>query len=284
MMRCWPSCRPARSTVTRAESGFVVVAELPDVKRKAPKQGIPGLFITGTDTGVGKTVVTAGLAVLLRRRGLRVGVFKPVATGCVRRVRLGLVSEDADFLAYFAESPDELATINPVHYGPPVAPSVAAQRSRRPVDTDAIWRAYRRICDHSDVVLVEGIGGLLVPLADDLLVADLAGQFGLPLVIVAWAGLGTINHTLLTIEAARRRDLEVTAVVLNRYIAKRATLAEETNPETIARHGRVPLPVMIPEDKRTSVADVTLGSDVLAALEHLAWPGAIASLIRRHKG
>jgi dethiobiotin synthetase len=253
------------------------------VARDSNRGKVPGLFITATDTGVGKTVVTAGLAVLLRRHGLRVGVFKPVATGCRHRVRIGRVSEDADYLAHFAESPDEVATINPVNYGPPVAPAVAARRSRRPVDLEAIREAYRRIRRHSDVVLVEGIGGLLVPLGDDLLIADLAVEFALPLVIVARPGLGTINHTLLTIEAARQRELEVASVVLNRYNPKGATLAEETNPETIARHGRVPMPVVVPEDAHTSVVEVTLGDDVLTALAHLTWPEAIRTVIRHRR-
>jgi dethiobiotin synthetase len=184
-------------------------------------------------------------------------------------------------LAYFGESVDELATINPVRYRPELAPAVAAERSRRPVDGEAISEAYRRIRGHSDVVLVEGIGGLLVPLGEKFCVADLAGQLGLPLVIVARAGLGTINHTLLTIEAARGRGLAIAAVVLNRYSADSASLAEETNPEAIARYGGVPLPVVVPEDKHTSVADVRLGGDVIEALGQLVWPEAIAKLWRR---
>ena len=242
------------------------------------RRNIPGLFITATDTEVGKTVVTAALTVLLQRRGLRVGVFKPVATGCVRRVRLGLVSEDTDYLAYFADSPDPLDVINPVRYGPALAPAAAARRAHRPVDFDAIYDAYARVCSHSDVVLVEGVGGLLVPLADNVYVADLAKEFALPLVIVARATLGTVNHTLLTLEAARAHQLEVAAIVLNRYVPKQATLAEETNPETIARHGHVPIPVVIPEDDQTSIADVKLGPDVLAAMEHFPWPKSISAL------
>jgi len=245
------------------------------------RRNIPGLFISATDTEVGKTVITAALTVLLQRRGLRVGVFKPVATGCVRRVRLGLVSEDTDYLAYFADSPDPLEVINPVRYGPALAPAAAARRARRPVDFDAIHDAYARVCSHSDVVLVEGVGGLLVPLADDVYVADLAKDFALPLVIVARATLGTINHTLLTLEAARTRQLEIAAIVLNRYVPKQATLAEETNPETIARHGRVTIPVVVPEDDQTSVTDVKLGPDVLAAMENFPWPKPIAALLRR---
>lgn len=248
-----------------------------------PRPEMPGLFITATDTGVGKTVIAAGLAVLLRRYGLRVGVFKPIATGCVRRVRLGLVSEDAEYLAYFAESTEPLEVINPIRYRPALAPSVAAERARRAIDFQSLWQAYGRICQHSDVVLVEGIGGLLVPLSDRLFVADVAGQFGLPLVIVARATLGTINHTLLTIEAARRRQLQIAAVVLNCYNPDQASLAEETNPQAIAQHGQVPSPVVVPYDARTDVAGVQLGPDVIAALQQMAWPEPIAASLGRSR-
>jgi len=230
-----------------------------------------GLFVTGTDTEVGKTVIAGAIAVLLRSRGVRVGVFKPVATGCVRRVRLGLTSEDAEFLAHCADSPHDLRTISPCCYATPAAPSVAARHERRPVDFEAIARAYRLIVQDSDFVIVEGVGGLLVPITEAYNVADLAGRFGLPLVIVARASLGTINHTLLTLEAARHRNLKVAGVVLNRYRADSATLAEETNPEVIAQVGRVDLPVVVPFDRHTNLRRGRVGANILAALREAKW-------------
>ncbi|MBN1491474.1 MAG: dethiobiotin synthase [Phycisphaerae bacterium] len=228
-----------------------------------------GWFITGTDTGVGKTVIAGALAKLLREAGRRVGVFKPIATGCRREMDLGLVSGDTEFLAHCAESPDTLATISPVRYATALAPLVAAERSRRPIDHDAIRDAHAEIAGHSDVMIIEGIGGLLVPIERKLFVADLAVQFGLPLIIVARAGLGTLNHTLLTLEAARARKLRVDAVVLNHYESMLPTLAEETNPEVIARLGKVPMPVVVPFDKKVDPTKGTLTESVLYPLRAL---------------
>jgi dethiobiotin synthetase len=225
-----------------------------------------GLFVTGTDTEVGKTVIAGGLARVLHDAGRRVGVMKPSATGCPRRPRVGLVSPDAEFLAHCADAPETLDEINPIRYAQPLAPSVAARRTRKPVDHAAIRRAGDRIRRRADLMIVEGIGGLLVPIDDATCVADLAAEFALPLVIVARAGLGTINHTLLTIEAARSRDLPIAGIILNGYRPDTATLAEETNPEVIARHSRLPLPTIVPHDPATDPARGRIGPAVLHPL------------------
>ena len=233
---------------------------------------VRGLFITSANAEAGKTVVAAGLTVRLRREGHRVGVFKPISCGCVRRVRLGLVSEDVDYLAYFADSPDTLEVINPVRYRDVAEPEVAARRVREPVDFEAIDSAYARVCEHSDVAVVEGVGGLATPVSRDRCEADVAARFGLPLVVVARVGLGVVNHVLLTLELARGRELKVAAVVLNRYGADGASLAEETAAEVIARHGRGVAVVTVPEDAATSVTGVELGDEVVAALEQVPLP------------
>ncbi len=235
----------------------------------------PGWFITGTDTGVGKTVIAGALAMLLRERGRRVGVFKPVATGCRRDVRLGLVSEDAEFLAHCAESEDTLETINPVRYAGDLAPMVAAERSKRPIDWPAIHAAFDRIRSHTDAVVVEGAGGLLTPIDASHNMADLAATLELPLIMVARPGLGTINHTLLTLEAARARNLTVAAVVVNGYRPSSATVAEETNPDVIARLARIPIPLIVPFDAHTDLRQGTVGPAVLHPLRdfiHAALP------------
>jgi len=174
-----------------------------------------GAFVTGTDTGVGKTLIAGAIARSLRHRKRTVEVFKPVATGC-RSVRGQLVSQDAEFLAACAGSPRLLSEVCPVRYRTAVAPNVAGERERRPVDLEAIFAEYRRLAT-SPLVIVEGVGGLLCPISDDFWVIHLAKMMALPLVIVARAGLGTINHTLLTIHAARSAGLKVAGVVLNRY-------------------------------------------------------------------
>ena len=227
-----------------------------------------GWFVTGTDTGVGKTVIAGALARLLRELGARVGVYKPIATGCRRDVRLGLVSEDAEFLAHCADAREDLDTLNPVRYAGDLAPMVAAEKSRTPIDWDAIERNWQRIRQNCDFAIVEGAGGLLVPGDEKHNMADLAARFGLPLVIVARPGLGTINHTLLTIEAARARKLPIAAVVINGYRPGSATVAEETNPEIISRLARIPIPIVVPWDPLTDTRQGTVGESTLYPLRY----------------
>jgi dethiobiotin synthetase len=231
--------------------------------KRSDRKKARGFFVTATDTGIGKTVVAGAIAWVLREGGRRVGVMKPIATGCVRRIREGLVSEDAEFLAHCADTEHTLETVNPVRYAQALAPSVAATRARRKVNFAAIWRAYDRIRRSSDIVVIEGIGGWMVPIDDKTFVADLAFEFGLPVIVVARAGLGTINHTLLTVEAVRQRGLTVAGVVLNNYVADRATLAEETNPETVAKYTGLPLPTVVPFDKQTDPLQGRIGEAVL---------------------
>lgn len=236
-----------------------------------------GWFVTGTDTGVGKTVIAGALAVLLRECGRQVGVFKPVATGCRRDPRLGLASEDAEFLAHCAESADTLETINPVRYAGDLAPMVAAERKKQAIDWTAIRQAWRRIRGASQWVVVEGAGGLLVPIDASRNMADLAGELGLPLIIVARPGLGTINHTLLTIEAARTRQLPISAVVINGYHPHSATLAEETNPEVIGRLAGIRIPLIVPMDSRTNTREGSIGESVLHPLREFVRTSLIAA-------
>ena len=174
-----------------------------------------GLFVTGTDTGVGKTLVAGGIARLLRDEGLKVGVFKPVATGC-REQYEGLVNADSEFLRMCSDCDLELSVISPVGYVTPAAPIVCEGHERRRVDFELIAECYKRICEESDVVIVEGIGGVRVPISGDVDVIAMMKWFGLPVVVVTRPDLGTINHTLLTIDAVRgagsagspfRRDL-----------------------------------------------------------------------------
>src|SRR5947207_7847116 len=123
---------------------------------------IPGLLVTGTDTGIGKTVISGAIARRLRLSGKRVAVCKPCGSGCVLR-REGLVSEDAEFLAHCADARHPLDLICPQRYAEPLAPAIAAQRSGRPLDWDSIDRSIRLMSRDSDVMIVEGIGGILVP-------------------------------------------------------------------------------------------------------------------------
>lgn len=226
--------------------------------------GGAGLFITGTDTGVGKTVVAAGLAAAMIRRGIDAGVMKPIATGGIRR-REGLVSEDAEFLAQATDSPDPLNLINPVIYAEPLAPSVAARRAGVPLDMDAVWRSLRLLRSRHKVMIVEGIGGLLVPLSKGYRVADMAAEFALPLVIVTRPNLGTLNHTLLTVEAARSRNLRIAGIVINGLDAEQATVAEETCADELLRETRLPILTVVPQDNETDPSRGILGEAIIEA-------------------
>ncbi len=183
-----------------------------NIRRKAK----PGLFITGTDTGVGKTYVAAMIVRALRAAGHRVGVYKPVASGC-RREGGRWVSDDALALWEAAGRPGSLDQVCPQCFAAPLAPPAAAREEGRHVD-DALLRAglevWRR---NSDIVVVEGAGGLMSPVSETALVADLAAEFRFPLVIIARNALGTINHSLLTLYTADTwpDGLVVAGLVLN---------------------------------------------------------------------
>jgi len=229
-----------------------------------------GLFITATDTEVGKTIITGAIARLLRQAGRKVGVLKPVASGC-RRDREGLISADAEFLAVCAETDYPLSVITPVCYKTPAAPVVCAAVERRDVDFEAIAAAYGYLAETCDVVLVEGIGGALVPLTEEATILDVAAVLDLPAVIVARPGLGTINHTLLTLAAVRAVGLPVAGVVINGYNAADAGIPEETAPDVIARCGRTHVLTIVPYDQDSSVEALQLGPAVLEAMALCDW-------------
>jgi dethiobiotin synthetase len=231
--------------------------------------GVPGVFVTGTDVGVGKTTIAGGLATLWRSAGRRVGVFKPISTGCTWRVRLGLVSDDVECLAYCSGSDLPLDTINPIRYRHAVDPIVAAQHAKRPIDFEAIRRAYEQVCYKADVIVIEGWGGLLSPIAIGRTVADLAVEFGLGVLIISHADLGAAGQVMLSIEAVRARGLAVAGVVLNGYNPQSPSLAEESNPATIAECARIAPPTVVPIDPENDVKAGRIGPKVIDALSRL---------------
>ncbi len=188
-----------------------------------------GLFITGTDTGVGKTFVTCGLAAALRAEGRRVAVMKPVETGCTPTAEGGLRAADAEILRLCAETDEAEEWICPVRFREPLAPKVAAARSGSRIDLARITSAFGELEARADIVLVEGAGGLLVPIVERTTMADLASMLGLPLVVVVGSKLGALNHTLLTFECARARRLQVRGYVINFPDAGAEEVAAQTN-------------------------------------------------------
>jgi dethiobiotin synthetase len=190
-----------------------------------------GIFITGTDTGVGKTFVACGLAALLRESGYRVGVMKPAETGCEEKDGQ-LVPEDAVRLKEASGCEEPLVKICPYRLKDPLAPSVAAERAGIAIDVDRIRQLYDEISSKHEITIVEGAGGLLVPLLPHYTYADLVKLLKLPIIVVAGNRLGAINHLLLTLEHASCRGLSVLGYVLN-HLESPSSLAAETNAEAL---------------------------------------------------
>ena len=197
-----------------------------------------GVFITGTDTGVGKTFVTCGLAAALCRQGTKVGVLKPVETGCEVRNRQ-LYPADTFNLIRYAGSVLPAHLVCPYRLPTALAPEAAAEGAGVTIEKDTILDHYQRIATHHDITLVEGAGGLLVPLAKDYTFADLILDLGIPLVVVVASKLGAINHTLLTLHCAEALGLSVHGYILN-HPHRDADLATHTNGQVLARWTRVP--------------------------------------------
>jgi len=229
-----------------------------------------GLFVTGTDTDVGKTLIAGAIAKILTDKGRKVGVFKPIATGCKYKWD-GLISNDTEFLAYCANSNLSLSTITPLGYRTPAAPIVSAAREDRPIDFDKIAAAYKEVCQDSDIVLVEGIGGVRVPLTEQFDLLDLAVEFALSVVIVARPNLGTINHTLMTIDCVRAAELKIAGVVINGYNAVESTVAEDTAAETIEKCGREKVLAVVPFDETVNIEKPNLGEFIVGSLIACDW-------------
>lgn len=207
---------------------------------------LKGVFVTGTDTGVGKTWIAAGLTAVLRQWGLKAVYFKPVQSGCPEEGGR-LIPTDTRLAQRLAGLSEPLELLTPITLRLPLAPGVAAAREGVQVDLERVAAAVRDLAARYDFLVTEGAGGLYVPLIGHrFLVLDLVAWLRLPLVVVARAGLGTINHTALTVMAARQAGLPVAGVILNRY-PDRPSLAEETNPEVIEAITEVPVLGRVPQ-------------------------------------
>ncbi len=193
-----------------------------------------GLFVTATDTGVGKTVLAASLLAAIAAAGEGVAAFKPAVTG-LEEPAGGPWPADHELLAAVSGMAPEL--VSPYRYAPAVSPHLAAALAGESIDPAALV-ARAREAAAAGTLIAEGVGGLLVPLTDSFTVCDLALALGLPVLIAARPGLGTINHTLLTLRAARDSGLDVRAVVLTPWAAEPEQI-ERSNRETIARLGEI---------------------------------------------
>jgi dethiobiotin synthetase len=207
-----------------------------------------GLFVTGTDTGVGKSIVAAAACAALAARGERVAAFKPVVTGLAEPD--GDFPPDHELLACAAGGGQSPADVAPYSYDPPLSPHLAAELAGETIEPTRLVATARALAADADALVAEGVGGLLVPITPGYLVRDLARDLGLPVVVAARTGLGTINHTLLTVEAARAVGLEVAGIVMTPWPAEPARI-ERSNRATVERLASVPVSGLGPAELGT---------------------------------
>lgn len=213
-------------------------------------QPMAGLCIIGTDTGVGKTFLTARIARQLLAEGKSVGIYKPVCTGAIDPLGSDPVWDDVEmhYAALDQRFPRE--RICPQGFRPPLAPPIAARLENRSVDPDLLLGGVDWWQDRVDLLLFEGVGGLLCPITEDWTVCDLVEQWRFPVIVVGRLGLGTINHTLLTVEVAANRGLTVAGILLNETSPGEGGLAGSFNPEEIAKRSHVPVLAVVPYKDR----------------------------------
>jgi dethiobiotin synthetase len=207
-----------------------------------------GVFVTGTDTGAGKSIVAAAICAALAARGERVGAFKPVVTGLDEPP--GEWPPDHELLVSVASAGQSPEDVAPYRFGPAASPHLAAPLEGVSVDRSVLLGAASGASARADVLVVEGVGGLMVPLTEDYLVRDLAAELGLPVIVAARPGLGTINHTLLTVQAARAAGLAPAGVVLTPSAA-RPSAVEASNQATIERLADVSVSSLPPIRRRS---------------------------------
>jgi dethiobiotin synthetase len=232
-----------------------------------------GIFITGTDTGVGKTLVAAAVALALKRQGCEVGVMKPIETG-VSPSKVG--RSDAARLRTIIDGEDQLGAVCPYPFPLPVAPLAAAQAEGQAINPEVIRKIYRLLSDRYDYMVVEGVGGVSVPITPSTDVMDLITQLKLPVVIVGRSGLGGINHALLTIEALRRRKIPIVALVLNQTSPTRSKMMriqERTTISLLLKQAGVP--VLGPLPYRSG-----LSKRFRPSATHLSRSAAITKLVK----
>ena len=216
------------------------------------------IFVTGTDTGVGKTVITAGLLAVFSQMGYRTLAIKPFQTGIAFSPR-DLISPDAMFYRETGVLNEPQVILNPIALEPPAAPWVASILSKIPIDISKVYKTVKEMLPTYDLIILEGAGGLCVPIERHFLMADLARELGCPVLIVARAALGTINHTLLTVSYARAQGLPILGVVVN-GLRKEADPVEKLNPWVIQELSSVPLLGVVPFSPSINVEERKIGN------------------------
>lgn len=230
-----------------------------------------GLFVTATDTEVGKTFISGAITAALRERGIKTGVVKPVASGCVTGMNGQLVSEDANFLMAAAGMGEERRhEVNPVCLEPALTPAVAAEECGITIDVAKLNSACRHMLENSEVTVVEGVGGITAPIWQDYLVADMIEELGLPAVLVVRPNLGTINHTVLTAAYAKQRGIKLVGIIVNRWDEDKVTLLETSNVAYIERLTGLPVLGKFPSVPVVQEDQVSMRELAGLAEQHLA--------------
>ena len=200
-------------------------------------------FITATDTGVGKTTITAALAASIKKSGIDVGIMKPVATGVSQKT--GFKSSDVSILHHAAKVTDPENEVNPIFMPLPVSPYDASKILDLKFDKKIIFEQFAKLKNKHEMMLVEGIGGILTPLTRDYFVADLIKDLGLETIIVTRSTLGTLNHTMMTIKTCRDYKIPIKGILVNNYDEKGGP-AEKNSPTTIHEITGVPILGVLP--------------------------------------
>lgn len=225
-----------------------------------------GIFITATDTDIGKTYISGAIAAALRLRGINTGVMKPVASGAVYGEDGILRSEDASFLmeaAAFSEASRQ--EVNPVCLLPALTPAVAAVESGTVIEPKQLVKACKNMLRKKEFTIIEGVGGILAPIWEDYLVADMVRDLALPVLVITRPNLGTINHTVLTVDYAQRHGIQVRGVIVNHWNQEQISVRERSNLEYIERLGKVPVLGMFP-----TAAGIVAGEQAMRQLGDLA--------------
>jgi dethiobiotin synthetase len=201
---------------------------------------MPALFVTGTDTGVGKTMITGAIAAYCSlTKNIDVGVMKPFEAGLMLRGK-DLLPWDAICLKEASGSQDDMALINPYAFEAPLSPLAASEEENVHIDLEMLDRIYQSLLKKHEILFVEGAGGILVPIRKDFFFVDLIKRWNVPVIVVSRLGIGTINHTLLTTRYLKQEGIRVVGVILNDSDSRNDP-SKKSNPEILARYLDVPL-------------------------------------------
>lgn len=235
-----------------------------------------GYFITGTDTGVGKTIVSAAILRSFLKKGLKVGAMKPIETGCLNKDGI-LLPSDGIFLRDMAEMNDPLDLVTPIKFENPLSPLVASRLEDMEIDLDRIFKSFETLKKKYDYLIVEGVGGLLVPITKEkkrkseiyYFVRDLIKDMELEAIVVTRPSLGTINHTLLTVEALKSKKIPIKGFIVNHSNSGKNDIAERTNPELLQELLDIPMIGILPylsELNKDKIGETALKSFALDLL------------------